>query len=189
MRVRDMRRGRRVRLTDNPPVAFRGHLGKVGVIQSVAGRIAAVRWENPDGDLSQIVSQVDAALLVVAAPGESATGAASTDSPELAAYKLKVAQVARRLGREHNMCSVLNDGLREIGIEPLPSQDVVITLRIPEEEFNWDDSGDWDSIEEMVVNQIEGIFSNSPQYMKVQFLSKVDFTDKQPEGLSDRFDF
>ena len=42
----------------------------------------------------------------------------STDSPELAEYKVKVEEVARRYAKQNNWCRVIDDVLRDLDIRP-----------------------------------------------------------------------
>lgn len=47
---------------------------------------------------------------------------------ELEQFKRRVARVAMEYGRRHNMCRVVRDGLRELGIAPADEQEVTITF-------------------------------------------------------------
>ena len=106
-----MRPNRRVRVKFDAPGNLIPLRRATGTIIRVDNRIATVRH-----DLGGDARPIYATFLELWNDGVTPT---PQDSPDLAAYKLKVARVAQRLGRQHNLCDVLDNALREIDIEPL----------------------------------------------------------------------
>lgn len=53
------------------------------------------------------------------------------DSPEVIALKAQVEQTARKYAREHNWCSVVNQALKEMGIEPSETINITVEGMVP----------------------------------------------------------
>lgn len=125
MRVREARQGRRVVVKGDAPGSLASVVGRHGAIFSASGRIVRVRLD--DGPMRDI----DARWLdLETEPPKPA------ESEELIAYKRRLAETAQRYAREHNLCDITNDFLKEMGVEPPPPGLVRITLEIPEREFD-----------------------------------------------------
>lgn len=163
-----MRPNRRVRVKFDAPGNLIPLRRATGTIIRVDNRIATVRL-----DLGGDARPIDATFLELWNDGVTPT---PQDSPDLAAYKLKVARVAQRLGRQHNLCDVLDDALREIDIEPLPKQMAVITLAIPENDFDFSRDEDVE-FEEDVADQLGDILLNAGTSQRRQYVTNVEFRD------------
>lgn len=172
MRVRDMRVGQRVMVRALAPGSLEDLQGQPGTIRAIAGRLARVAFDH------FAPLDIDAQYLVAKIEREPAPEPA--DSPELVAFKLRVAQVARRLATEHNMCDVIDEGLRELGIEPIPAGDVLITLRIPEEEF----SGyreEHRTFEEDVITYLDDVLLHGTRSDLESWFVNIEFVDKKED--------
>lgn len=163
-----MRPNRRVRVKFDAPGNLIPLRRATGTIIRVDNRIATVRL-----DLGGDARPIDATFLELWNDGVTPT---PQDPPDLAAYKLRVARVAQRLGRQHNLCDVLDNALREIDIEPLPQQMAVITLTIPEESLDFSRDEDVE-FEEDVADQLGDILLNAGTSQRRQYVTNVEFRD------------
>lgn len=173
-----MRPGRRVAVRADAPGALERFQGWAGTIRRVEGRIATVELEHPDttlhgADRATVTRLVSANWLDRLADVPESTRPA--DSPELAEFKKRVAVVARRYAREHGLCDVLDTALRELDIEPAEQQMVVITLRIPEDKFDFNQEEM--EVEEVVAAQLEDLFRHNYSSTRTPWVTRVEFED------------
>lgn len=120
-----MRQGRRIVIKEGAPGFFEPLAGLHGSIFRVSGRNARIHLDDDSR------YDIDARWLdLETEPPKPA------ESEELTAYKKRLAETAQRYAREHNLCDVTNDFLKEMGVEPIPPGLVRITLDIPEREFD-----------------------------------------------------
>ena len=78
----------------------------------------------------------------------------------------------------HNLCEVVEDFLSDLGVDKLPEQDVVITLRIPEGLLEYSSDPDV-SIEDIVGDQLGDILANALNYQRVEYIQNIEFVDKK----------
>lgn len=122
-----MRQGRRIVIKEGAPGFFEPLVGQHGFIFRVSGRNARIHLDDDSR------YDIDARWLDLVTETEPSKPA---ESEELIAYKRRLAETAQRYAREHNLCDITNDFLKEMGVEPIPSGLVRITLEIPEREFD-----------------------------------------------------
>lgn len=123
-----MRQGRRIVIKEGAPGFFEPLVGQHGSIFRVSGRNARIHLDDDSR------YDIDARWLDLET--EPVPPVSPADSEELAAYKKRLAETAQRYAREHNLCDITNDFLKEMGVEPIPPGLVRITLEIPEREFD-----------------------------------------------------
>jgi hypothetical protein len=131
MRARDVRAGRWVKVrayATGDAADLRELVGQVVAVYQ-DGSLAAVRF--PGRGHIQVQSRW---LLHAEAPESSAPQPQSEPDSGMVSKAL-VAQVARRFAANHDWCDVVDQALRQMGIEPAPSGKFRFVLEIDEDEL------------------------------------------------------
>src|SRR5688572_14048761 len=171
-----MRPNREVMVAADAPGNLRKYGGWLGTVTSVTGRIATVVVRMPITGAQEVIN-ADARHLVRRTQAGKPLSVKPVDTPEMIALKTKIAREAKELARQHNLCDVIDEALRRVGIEPLPNQMVEITLRIPEEEFGFDGEDIDEGFGGTVADQLEMVFETAATHRRRLYVKDVKFDD------------
>lgn len=161
-----MRQGRRVVVKDGAPGAFGPLAGQHGTISSFSSRFARVRLDVGS------TRDIDARWLDLET--EPAPPVLPADSEELAAYKKRLAETAQRYAREHNLCDVTDDFLKEMGVEPPPPGLVRIMLEIPERKFDTYRGESDNGFESDVVQHLRHVLTDAYVIERIDWVKSVE---------------
>lgn len=170
MRTREVREGLTVKVRSYATglaEPFRNHVGKV---------LSADGSSSPYVDFGPQGKTFIEARWLVATNEPFVAGA--PESSELAQFKAKVAQVAQKYAREHGLCEVVDDALKELGIQPRPRGKIRIVFEISEEEFDaYVDQGD--DVMEDIVSHFYEVFSAAVPRRRTEWLVSAVYTDEE----------
>lgn len=116
-------RGNEVRITEDVDVMVSALSIPERDAAQVAGKVGTVTQVAPSSNLPYRVDVPDVDYWWFReqdlSPANGTSGEETTSEPaaELAAFKARVVEVATRYAREHNMCSVIDSALTELGLE------------------------------------------------------------------------
>lgn len=168
MRTREVREGMNVEVRHYATGDAQPFRGLVGTVLSASGSDTPYVDFGPSGKVF-----IQARWLVATdREPEPATPA----SQELDAFKRKVAEVAQRYGREHGLCEVVDDALKELGIEPRLKGKIRIVFEIPEEKFEpFVDQGD--DVMERIVDYFTSIFEEGLYRERLEWFTEAGYVE------------
>lgn len=165
MRTRNLRVGAWVQVNNNAPGTLAGVRGQRGQVKSIFANAAEVQFEDTRYPVqARWLSPTDG----------------PAQSPELAAFKDKLAKVAQQAKREHGWCEEINDMLRQLGVTPREDGKIRIVFEVPEGEFDAYVS-DGDDVLYEIWNTFKSVLDDALSEERERWFVSATFVDREDE--------